>query len=147
MIERLPIEDIDLLLPVCKEFVASTKFLKNFDMSTFCKNWELYIGSGMGIIFVSKDEQGKITGMIGGCKYPDPNNGELTATEFFWFVSPEHRGHGIKLFKAFEAWAKAQGCKKVIMVHLSDLMPEKVKHVYERFGYQVLETHYVKEVV
>ena len=78
--------------------------------------------------------------------FPDPNTGEMLATEFFWFVNPESRGSGLKLLKVFEKWAKEKGCKKVIMVHLSDSMPEKIRNIYLRFGYKVAETHYIKEV-
>lgn len=146
MIEELKITEIDSLTEIANNFFASSDFLNDFDMKVFKKNWSFFIENDVGVIFISKDKDNKPTGAIGGCMYPDPNNGELLATEFFWFVNPECRGSGIKLLKVFEKWAKEKGCKKVIMVHLSDSMPEKVSNIYIRFGYRKAETHYIKEV-
>lgn len=146
MIERLKIEDIESLGTIAKNFFASTKFLNNFDMEVFKKSWSYFLENDIGVIFVSRNSEGEPIGTIGGCKCPDVNTGALSAMEFFWFVNPECRGDGLKLLKRFEKWAKEEGCKSVTMVHLSDSMPEKVKHVYERFGYAAAETHYIKEV-
>jgi GNAT superfamily N-acetyltransferase len=145
MIERLSIENIEDLAVIAENFYSSSEFLNDFNMEVFKKSWSMFLNDGDGVIFVSRKD-GEITGTIGGCKYPDPNSGEMLATEFFWFVNPESRGDGLKLLKTFEKWAEEEGCKKVIMVHLSDSMPEKVKHIYERFGYKAAETHYIKEV-
>ena len=145
MIEKLDIEDLGQLATIADNFYSSSEFLNDFDMETFKASWSTLLNSDMGVIFVSR-KNGEITGTLGGCKYPDVNSGELIATEFFWFVNPESRGEGLKLLKTFEKWAHDEDCKKVIMVHLSDSMPDKIKHIYERFGYKAAETHYIKEV-
>ena len=79
--------------------------------------------------------------------YPDLYSGDLIATEFFWFVRAEVRGQGLKLYYAFEAWARARHCAQIRMVHLLDLMPERLAKVYRRLGYEPAETHYVKELI
>ena len=139
------IEDIELLYPIAANFYSSSKFLNGFMPVVFKQSWTTFLSSGLGVLFLLKNDNG-IHGMLGGMKYPDPNSGELIATEFFWFVNPEKRGQGLKLLKAFESWAKEQECKKIIMVHLADLMPDRIKQIYEKSGYEMLETHYVKEV-
>ena len=47
---------------------------------------------------------------------------------------------------AHERWSKLKGCQRVIMIHMSDLMPEEVKGMYLKNGYEKLETHYIKEI-
>jgi GNAT superfamily N-acetyltransferase len=127
-----------------REFYAASRFLRTFDLARFTAMWTGLLASGAGAIFVLDD--GEIRGAIGGVAYPDIYSGELTATEFFWFVSEAHRGGGIRLYRAFERWAKAKGCARIRMVHLMDSMPEKLQTVYERLGFEAAEVHYSKDL-
>lgn len=145
MIRKLNIDELDKVLPIAEQFYNSTEFLSNFNIEIFKKNWIQFIESGLGVIFVLEDEN-NIIGVLGGFKYPDVNSGELIATEFFWFVDADKRGNGIRLLKEFEKWAKEEDCKKIIMVYLCDLMPEKLDRVYKRLGYRRTEINYTKEV-
>lgn len=144
-IRKLDIDEIERLGELAEKFYASSEFLQGFSLEVFRESWTSFLSSGLGVIFVLEAD-GKLMGAIGGLKYPDPNSGEWTATEFFWFVDEACRGKGLLLLKRFEEWARGQGCKKILMVHLLDLMPEKVKRVYERYGYKAIEVHYAKEV-
>ena len=85
-------------------------------------------------------------GALGGVCVPDCHRECMVASEFFWYVKPEHRGGGIRLLKAFEKWAREQGADRIIMTHLADSMPEGLKKLYIRLGYEELETNYIKEV-
>ncbi len=62
----------------------------------------------------------------------------------WWFVLPEHRGGtaALRLIRAFQNWAKACGCKRCQMVHLTGLQPERLKHIYESLGYTLVESCY-----
>jgi GNAT superfamily N-acetyltransferase len=101
--------------------------------------------SGTGVIFV--DENGEeIQGTLGGVAYPEINSGELVATEFFWFVAPERRGGGLRLYRAFEEWARSKGCREIRMAYLIDSMPEKLAKLYRRLGFEPVEVQYVKEL-
>ncbi len=70
----------------------------------------------------------------------------MIAVETFWFVAPEHRGIGIRLFNAFEKWAKDNQCSKTAMIHLTDSMPERLEQLYLKRGYRLIEKHYVKDL-
>ena len=144
-IKRATKDDIDKLFHLATQFYDSSKFLKNFNTDCFRKTWTPLLESGVGVIFTLNDGDA-MEGALGGIKHPDINNGEMTATEFFWFVSPNDRGEGLKLLKAFENWAFLAGCKKVIMCLLTDLMPPKVGKVYQRYDYKMAEIHYIKQL-
>ncbi len=147
MIRNLTIKDLDTVAHLADQFYASSQFLERFNLDIFKRTWASFFNSGTGIIFGLVDEQtGEIYGGIGGCKYADPNNGEMIAAEFFWYVDKDRRGEGIALLNRFESWAKEQGCRIVQMVHLCDLMPEVVKRIYDMRGYRAVEIAYRKEV-
>ncbi len=144
MIRRVTEKEIPLLYSLAESFCASSAFIDPFDRDYFTQVWTALITKEIGVIFLL-EEQERVVGMLGGIKYPDLQNGTMTATECFWYVLPEKRGRGMSLLSAFEKWADSQGCKKKIMVHLMDSMPEKLKRVYEHKGYRAVEVHYVKE--
>lgn len=139
-------DDLPRMGKVAERFYASSKHLNGFDIERFTKFWFPLLENGMGTIFAVYDEEMEIVGAIGGMAYPEPYNGEMQAMEFFWFVQPEHRGVGMKLYRMFEEWARGRGCKRIRMAHLTDLMPEKVHRVYERLGFEQIEVHYSKEL-
>jgi GNAT superfamily N-acetyltransferase len=96
------------------------------------------------VVFLA-EEADEVTGCIGGVIYPDLYSGSLVATEFFWFVREQKRGPGIRLYKAFEDWAREQGCSQIRMVHLMDSMPDKLAKFYTHFGYEPSEVHFLKQ--
>ena len=139
------IDDLPGLKDCAEEFYASSKFLRGFNLEMFVKVWTGLIESGSGVIFGLRDK-GVIVGAIGGLVFPDLYSGVLRATEMFWFVRGESRGDGLRLFHALEDWAKMRQCTQIVMVHLSDSMPDRLKGIYERLGFIEMETHFVKEI-
>ena len=81
-------------------------------------------------------------GMIGVIATPHPYTAEMIMSEWFWYVDPDHRGWGVRLFKAAEAWAETQGVKHIIMAAPDD----KVAGFYKRLGYSPFESHYIKTI-
>ena len=145
MIRKIEINELPRLFELARKFYASAPSLGNFDPDTAVRGWAYFLQNGMGAIFVIEDD-GDIHGMIAALKTPDIHSGEMKAVEMAWFVDEKHRGRGLLLLKEFEKWAKDNGCKKVCMMYLSDLMPEKLKAVYTRLGYKEVELSYLKEV-
>ena len=145
MLSTATAEELPLLAGLAEEFFASSRFLKGFSLEQFCRVWRDLLATGTGVIFLLSDEDG-IQGALGGVAYPDINSGALVATEFFWFVSPPASGQGLELYRAFEQWARGRGCSEIRMVRLSDSMPERLRVVYQRLGFEEAETVYVKEL-
>lgn len=143
MIRQAIIEDLPRLHECAKEFYASSEFLERFELGRFTSNWAQWIAAGLGAVFIA-EEKGEVLGTIGGLMYPDPYSGDRIATEMFWIVRKEKRGPGLKLYRAFEAWARANHCDQIRMVHLLDSMPEKLERVYTHLGYKAAEVVYTK---
>jgi GNAT superfamily N-acetyltransferase len=143
VIRQARVEDLPLIEPGAREFYQKSEFLRNLDMEHFKRNWTVLLTSGTGVIFLFDEGQG----FIGGVRFPDMNNGELVATECFWFVREDARGHGWRLYRAFERWARESGCKQIQMVHLADSMPERLAKFYENIGFKRAEVRYCKELI
>ena len=143
MIRPATPDDLHALEPLALEFYASSAHLGRFSIDAFTGFWRAYLKAGVGVVFVL-ETAGRIVGAIGGLIYPEPYSGQLVATEMFWFVSMEHRGGGVALYRAFEGWARGRGCEAIRMVYLADSMPEKLRDFYSRLGFQEIETHWQK---
>lgn len=143
---RLPVEQLHRLSLIARDFYASSRHLETFRMENFQQTWAAFIQSGAGVIFAN-EQDGEIAGALGGVCHRDPNNyDDIVAAELFWFVREQYRGVGISLYREFEAWAQSMGAASIQMVHLSDVMPEKVKAFYLREGYVEAETRYIKKL-
>ena len=62
--------------------------------------------------------------------------GEPTAFKSAWYALPEARGLGAHLLRAFEAWAKAKGARRLIVAGRQ----ERTLALLSRLGYAPLET-------
>jgi GNAT superfamily N-acetyltransferase len=144
-VRSLAVSELPRLAECAREFYQSSRFLRHFDMARFEQLWTGLLATGTGTIFALVDD-GRIVGTLGGVMYPETYSDELIAQEFFWFCQSEHRGQGLKLYRAFEQWARKGGCSQVRMAHLSDSMPEKLKRVYARLGFEEVETSYAKRL-
>jgi GNAT superfamily N-acetyltransferase len=146
-VEVIPatVADIPELYGLAARFYAESNLLGTFDAEMFRANWERILRENVGAIFLLKSGNW-LAGALGGVVYPDMYQDRLVATEFFWFVKPESRGSGLRLYDAFEKWAKERGCQQIRMVHLLDVMPERVSQIYLRLGFTPAEVHYIKEI-
>jgi GNAT superfamily N-acetyltransferase len=106
-------------------------------MATFCRQ----LLGGLGTILVLEDE-GVLVGMIGLHCGPHFLSGEIAAGEVFWWVDPAHRGKGLRLLRAAEAWAREQGATSLQMI-----APDaRVERLYERLGYRAIERTYQRRL-
>ena len=145
---RLLNPEKESLAVLFKGFEDDSKFVR-IDVDYADQTYRDLISTGAGQIFLMFDvEMDSFIGGLGCLKAPDLHNGEMIAVETFWYVVPEYRdsAHGIELLFAFEKWAKDNNCTKMAMIHLADSSPERLKKLYERLGYKLLESHYIKEV-
>lgn len=149
MIVTLTAEGLNIpeFISLANEFYEEGRLPGKFTIEAFIHNWKNLISNDIGVIWIALSE-GSIDGALGAMLYPDINSGELTAIEAFWFMTKEARSgkSALKLFKTFEAWARNMKAKRIIMAHLHNLTPEKLKRFYEAKGYKAIETHYMKEL-
>ena len=88
------------------------------------------------------ERDGMLVGMIGILCTVHFLSGELCAGEVFWWVTPGHRGDGVRLLKAAESWAVVRGAKKLQMIAPT----ERVGQFYDRMGFTRIEMSYQKEL-
>ena len=118
-----------------------------FDSTAFCLTWMPLLQADLAIILWATVD-GKRAASIGGVIGPDLFDGARTLFEAWWYVEDRYRSGGVGrvLFDRFEKEAAAAECKRVTMVHLANVMPERVARIYEAGGYAKIETHYRKEI-
>jgi len=117
----------------------------SFKPEVFVRTWQALLASEAAVCF-ALEQQGELCGALGAIIYPDPNDGAMVATEMFWYVIPEHRRHGLRLLKAFEQWASERQARRLCMVHLTRLSPDRLQKLYHARGYRHVESHYLKEI-
>lgn len=97
------------------------------------------------LAFISTDSDGNITGLlvfhISDLLPTLP--GEKVAIEHVWH-SKGRTGH--LLMKAYENFAKEQGCTKSFMGLTENAYADKIKSVYLKSNYKLLESTYIKEL-
>lgn len=67
------------------------------------------------------------------------------ARETVWWIDPAHRGSAaVRMLDAYEVWAREQGCRFIGMAGMGG--DPAVGRLYQRRGYGVAETHFLKAV-
>lgn len=145
MIRELKSFELSLIAEGGEAFSNEAKNPGGFNIDAFSKFWSNLIDDRCGVIIGSFDGS-VITGALGAVMCPDMFNGDLMAVEAFWYVLKKYRGHGIRLLFAFEDWAKNNKAARVAMIHLEHLHPVELRKLYEKLGYRLIETHYVKDL-
>lgn len=104
-----------------------------------------------GVLLVSEDDTGKLTGYIYGPYHKgwDGNDGLVVWHEVGWYVRKEHRGQGtgLALFQAAEETVRAAGVASHITVTTavgSD--HEKLMQRFEGAGFTPLQINFWKEI-
>lgn len=100
--------------------------------------------SDNGALFVL-DVGGQVAGMVGMTVVPNHLSGELQGSEVAFYVEPDYRRGraALRLLDAAEQWAVDQGARALQMIAPPGSMAGTL---YERRGYQVLETVWTRRV-
>jgi len=138
-------EDLEALLPLARAFASQENVVCGLDERLWLDRWEVYLERGSAI-FCLRDEAGKPIGAIGAHLYENGLDGVTEAKEAFWFTDPDHRGGGLELLGAFEAWATDRGAERIWMVRLDGLRERAMDRVYARRGYRPVERAFCMEV-
>ena len=138
-------EDLLGILVLAKEFSreAPKTHKWNIDKTT---NFLLSAieNTNMEIFISEKDNE--VTGAIVCMVTEMYMSNTVIASDLAWFVSKDLRGSrsSIKLLKAFEDWGRSKGADYLGMADIEDI--SNLRKLYNRLGYSVSETTYLKEV-
>lgn len=134
-----------LFMMMAPEMLACSAIHNTFDVNHTILFWQAFYRAGVGTVFVLEIDYQPV-GMLGAIAASSPHTPDKNATEMFWFVLPNFRGHGILLIEAFEKWAKECGCKYMALCYMESSMPEKLQAVYKRRKYKIAEVSWIREV-
>lgn len=143
MIRLATVSDVDGIVAMGRHFIAQVYPADvAYNPEQIAALATHLIESPDGDIYLA-DIGGQTVGMIALTAYAHPMSGERIATEVCWWVEPSHRGIGLRLYRAGEAWSRAHGAAVFQMIAPS---PE-VARFYERVGFKAIETTYQKRMV
>ncbi len=135
--------DIPQMLEMGRRFYEASGYsdVTEFDPESLRVTYEALITSESAVVLVAEGA------MAAALIYPFYfNASHKTAQEMFWWVDPDKRGIGTKLFDALMAGVKAKGAQSLSMIALERLTPEKVGGIYERRGFRPSERSYIKKL-
>lgn len=138
-------DDIFVILVLGREFSREAGEAFSWDKSKTEAILAQAIHSDEVLILVLEDE-GIVVGGLVAAMSTMPFASHKIATELAWFVDPRYRGHrkSLGLVKEYEKWAKANGATYVVMAHIHKVAD--ISNVYERLGYEITESSYMKKV-
>ena len=122
--------------------VADPSRVKNLVQQT------IFADRSRNIVILWDNEFHQTVGMIIGQAAEFSITGDLIASELAWYVHPGFRktSAGKELLEAYEFWATKIGCRFIQTVALNDRTLPVLKRHYERNGYEMFETCFLKEI-
>lgn len=117
-----------------------------YDRDTVFEVIQMCIDEGVALL---AEDGNKIVGMILVLVFPFlMNRNHLAATEWVFYVDPAYRRDGIgdTLIETAEAWLKHRGVTLFNMVNLQNVTPENAAKLYEKHGFTLAETTYLKDI-
>lgn len=140
MIRWATVDDLDAMVRMGCRFLTETSYAAHYpaNPAQLRAVAERFIEDADKLALVSEAD-GEMTGMLLAMVFDHPLSGERIASELAWWVNPERRGHGLRLLREMERWARSNGARLIQMIAPAG---EPVGRLYEARGYSVTETHY-----
>lgn len=104
------------------------------DMPAMARLWASLLDAGTAIVYRLSEEE-KSQGVIMGLIIPDLLIGDVTCTEYLWFVKPESRAYSLDLLGKLELTAKEVGCKRILL-GARYFRLDALERLYRTMGYR-----------
>lgn len=94
-------------------------------------------------------EDDEIIGVMGGFLTPYfLKTKSIAFQEILWYVRKDKRkgGAGMRMFYEMQKIAKEHGATHMVMAHTGKVVPKKLEKIYDKLGFEVLETQYIREL-
>lgn len=143
MIRIATLADVDQLVKLGCQFMVESGYSRHLTVNPIAQGEiaKMLISASHGLVLVD-ERGGKIVGMIGVVATIHPHSGDPVMSELFWYVDPLFRGAGIKLLLMAEQWGRDNEISKSLVVAPND----EICALYERLGYEKLETQFIKSL-
>ena len=129
-----------LLQQFCDEEVSEFGFLG--DATKWTELAKLYVDS----TFVALNATDDVIGVLGGTVQPAFADYVKAFHSIVWYMRPDYRGHGLKLYAEVEEWCLSQGIKRMVLTHLHNAIGDQMARIFRLLGYKPLETHYIRDL-
>jgi GNAT superfamily N-acetyltransferase len=138
-------------MDMMEEFKESTVYAEtDYDPSKVSETFINAIEDRERFCFVVvTDDHNVARGVLLGTIQEQLFNRERTAFEIVWWVSPEHRNlrASVKLFEAFEYWAKKLNCKYIQTGAAQNTeSTTAVEKFYDKKKYKKVESNFIKAI-
>ena len=146
MIRQATEKDFSGIEKMATEFWQHSGFDVPYKQGSALFYMQIAFDQGLLLVAVKNAE---LVGFAAGAKSPLMGNSDYTVgSELAWWLQPAHRGGrlGIELLKGLETAAKEAGCDYFSMMYMQSSMPEAVKRIYQKMGYTLQETTYIKRI-
>jgi GNAT superfamily N-acetyltransferase len=141
MIRKAVVSDLPAMVEMGRKFHEASGYgdICEFDGLSFATTLQ----NAPDAVFLVAEKEGKLVGMAGALVYPMYFNlHHRTAQEMFWWVDPEHRGIGSKLFEALEEEVKKMGAQSLTMIVIERF--SWVGSYYEKRGFRPSERSFIR---
>jgi hypothetical protein len=143
-IRKGTVADIPLALSLIEEFVEEALAEQGFKIDPALALSQIKEFVHDSVVAMDVD---RMVGVLAGKMSTFPLSDQQIFHEQIWFVSKPYRSTvGPKLLSLMEDDLKSRGIKFVVMVHLGNSKSEIVGRYYERLGYKLMESHYLKQL-
>jgi GNAT superfamily N-acetyltransferase len=144
-IRAAKIEEMTEIVTLAKAFYNENMLLKiPFDEASVRSNLLRMIQAPDAVFLVMKTEFRLLGGIGASVAKPFFNKGFRMLAERFMYITPEARGHGLRLVNAIEKEAIRLNCDAVSMALLDNSSNPILEKYYFRRAYIKSESHYLK---
>jgi GNAT superfamily N-acetyltransferase len=108
----------------------------------------LVVNNTNGFGLLAYTDEGEAVGMIAGSITPYFFSRGWVASDFVWYVKPEHRGSrvAVKLLKAFKAWATEKGASQLYMGVTTNISADRTGDLLQRLGFEHVGGNYRAQI-
>jgi GNAT superfamily N-acetyltransferase len=137
--------DIPNIIEGINDFVSSSSYKIDSVDPLHVENTLLQlIASGDGCVAVLETEEGRFAGCFIGMAHPHLFSGKRMLGELFIYTTKSARGHGGKLRRFAEDWARDRDCQTFCIAY--PMSESHLEKVYRRWGFVQCETNWRKEL-
>jgi GNAT superfamily N-acetyltransferase len=137
--------DIPNIIDGIKAFVAASSYKIDTVDPLHVENTLLaLLNTGDGCVAVLETDDGAFSGCFIGMAHPHLFSGKRMLGELFIYTTPAARGHGGKLRRFAEEWARDRNCQTFCIAY--PVSESHLEKVYRRWGFTPCETNWRKEL-
>ena len=135
--------DIENILPLVKSFYDESLKCYGFNFSEEVLRGIMkeHCDNQSALIMVENE---KIIGVIAGKFVQFPTSDFKIFQEVIWYVFPEYRKNGLRLFHETERYCKSIGIQVLIMGNMANLNNDKMEKFYKSQSYSMMEVQWIK---